>query len=375
MSGMNLRKRILPGLLGLGLLSSGVAAAQVGQTLDTLLKNPQLAQAKRNAAGIVTLPDGASILLRQRGDYLIGATVIVSNAAPAALTVTGGTGASTGSAVTGGAGAAGTPVTTSAAAITGSARAAALVGLLSGYGDGMAQPLTAFLTRADVVPRLPDGVTITALPYQLKAQTKGKVLSVEVTLARVPDNAFTNTTNALPARKRGAVPLVVRVYSDFQCPYCLQFETQTLPALVKDLPEDVRIEFHQLPLEGIHPLARASAEASECAAQQGQFWAYKDALFADRKWLTGNPNLGFIALADGLKLNVDTFKTCLAERGGKAAVDAGLEEANKLQLNSTPTVFVNGYRAGNPYDAAALLNLIRFARVADSAGGTTPAKP
>jgi protein-disulfide isomerase len=309
----------------------GGAGAQVGQPLAPFLASPQLAAAKQGTAGLLTFADGSSALLQSQNGYLTGAKIIVANPDPQKA----------------------------------AARAAELTGLLSGFGTGLAQPMLGFLTRDDVVKELPAGLTVDAAPFSITAKVDARQLTVDLKLDRVPDGTFAPTSNALPARAAGKADVVLRVYSDFQCPYCHQFESETLPALLRALPDDVRIEFHQFPLESIHPLARPAAEASECAAQQGKFWAYKDALFRDQSWLTGNANQVFTALAADTGLKAEAFKTCLATRGGRAAVDAGLAEVRRLGLNGTPSVFVGPYTAADPYDTAALLDLIKFTRAVE----------
>ena len=315
----------------LAALGLGGAGAQVGQPLAPFLKTPPLAAAKQGAGGLLTFADGSSAVLQSQGGYLTSAKISVANPDPQKA----------------------------------AARAAELTGLLSGFGAGLAEPMLGFLTRDDVVKELPAGLTVDAEPFTITVQADTRLLTVDLKLDRVPDGTFAPTTNALPARTAGKADVVLRVYSDFQCPYCHQFESETLPALLRALPDDVRIEFHQFPLESIHPLARPAAEASECAAQQGKFWAYKDALFRDRSWLAGNANQVFTALAADTGLEAEAFKTCLATRGGRAAVDAGLAEARRLGLDGTPSVFVGPYKVADPYDAAALLDLINFTRAVE----------
>ncbi|WP_229752969.1 DsbA family protein [Deinococcus aerophilus] len=325
----NGHRRTLALAAGLACSGLGGAGAQVGQLLAPFLKEPALAGVKPDAAGTLTFPDGARVVLQSRSGYLTGATISVAPASG-----------------------------------SGAARAAELTGLLSGFGPGLAEPLLSFLKRPEVAAKLPEGITVEADPFEITVKTVGGRLTVGLGLSRVPAADFAPTSHALPARKAAAV--VLRVYSDFQCPYCERFETQTLPALLRALPDDVRVEFHQFPLESIHALARPAAEASECAGQQGKFWAYKDALFRDRSWLTGNAAGAFVALAADVGLKAGPFKTCLNTRGGKAAVDAGLAEARRLGLNGTPSVFVNGYAVPDPSNTAALLQLIRYARAVDA---------
>jgi protein-disulfide isomerase len=67
-------------------------------------------------------------------------------------------------------------------------------------------------------------------------------------------------------------------YSDFQCPYCQRFHPTVKQVLAK-YPNDVRVVYRHFPLESIHQFAKGYAIASECAAQQGKFWEFADALF------------------------------------------------------------------------------------------------
>ncbi len=311
----------------LALLGS-VAPAQVGRLSSDLQKSPLLAGYVQSG-DTLTAPDGSRIVLSRRGSFLAAASVTLAAAD--------------------------------------SARAGKLLGLLTGYGDDLAGPYAQYLDSAQTKTQLasPQGTSVAAEQFRVTTRRVGPRLMFSVKLDEVPLGDFASTPNALGPDKSA---IVLRLFSDFQCPYCEQFETQSWPdlqAALKALPGNpVRFEFHQLPLEKLHPNARAAAEASECAAAQHQFWAYKDALFDPKNWdswtKAANPQPNFIALAGNLKLNGEAFKSCLAGRDGKARVDAGLQEAARIGVNGTPTLYVNGYRVPNTYDVAAVMNLIRY---------------
>ncbi|GGS08031.1 DsbA family protein [Deinococcus sedimenti] len=324
----------------------GMAGAQVGRTTSSVLADPAFAGASIGTSGTLTLNDGTRLVLRTRAGYALEATILIPYVTPSAVP---------------------TPaqLARQQAAKT---RAGELAGAYTGYGQALADAVTGYLNRADIAAKLTDGVQAFAEPYQMSIRAKGGVLTVEVQYTKLNVGLTIPTANALPARSPGKVPFILRIYSDFQCPYCQQFERQTWPTLLANLPADVRVEFHHLPLEQIHPQARAAAEAAECAAQQNKFWEYKDQLFANSSWIQANPNPALIAAALSTGLNGDTFRTCLAEGLGKANVDANIREAAALQLNSTPSIFVNTYRVPNPYDAAAILKLVDFVRATE---GTT----
>lgn len=70
-------------------------------------------------------------------------------------------------------------------------------------------------------------------------------------------------------------------FSDFQCPFC-ERAFPTIQQLMKDYKGKIKIAYKQFPLTSIHPNAQKSAEASECANEQGKFWEYHDLLFTNQ---------------------------------------------------------------------------------------------
>lgn len=87
-----------------------------------------------------------------------------------------------------------------------------------------------------------------------------------------------------------------------------------------------------------------AAEASECAADQGKFWAFHDYLFSHQK----GENQGTFSLANlkkfavTLGLDSQKFNTCLDTHQYKEKVGEARPEAQKLGLPGTPSFTVNG---------------------------------
>ena len=81
-----------------------------------------------------------------------------------------------------------------------------------------------------------------------------------------------------------------------------------------------------------------AAEASLCAADQGQFWPYHDTLFANQGAFSKSELEKY---ASNLGLNTDTFDACL--EGGEHSQDVQnlLEEGRSKGVNSSPTILVN----------------------------------
>jgi protein-disulfide isomerase len=132
-------------------------------------------------------------------------------------------------------------------------------------------------------------------------------------------------------------------FSDFQCPHCRELY-EGLKTLLPEHP-DVRFVFKDYPLTQIHPWAETAAIGARCAFIQNPaaFWTVysqifdnQDLLSAENIWDKLNQ---FAAQAN---LDPDTFKSCLSSKEAKDAVENNHREGETLNVNSTPTVFING---------------------------------
>jgi protein-disulfide isomerase len=141
-----------------------------------------------------------------------------------------------------------------------------------------------------------------------------------------------------PAWGPPTAPVTLIEFADFECPVC----KESLPVLrqLRELyPDKVRFIYRDFPLAS-HPQAQPAAEAAHCAHEQGQFWAYHDALFAHAPDLKSSD---YVPLAEQLHLNRAEFESCLGSNRPKAAVGKDLADAQKLGLSGTPTYFINGH--------------------------------
>lgn len=139
--------------------------------------------------------------------------------------------------------------------------------------------------------------------------------------------------------------VVVRMYSDFQCPACRAVEPAVKHA-IDTFKDRVAFVWKDFPLETIHPFARAGANAARCAEVQGKFWEYHDILFSSQNEWTSTKDQKplFLRYANTLGLNIETFQTCLANKSQDASVAAGIAEGFANRVDRTPTVFINQKR-------------------------------
>jgi len=132
-------------------------------------------------------------------------------------------------------------------------------------------------------------------------------------------------------------------FSDFQCPHCRQLY-EAMKTLGPRYPQ-IRIVFKDLPIAAIHPWAETAALGGRCAYVQSPdgFWQIHDALFENQEFISAaNIWERLVELASQAGLDKDAFKACLASPEAAKAIEANVEDAKVLSVNSTPTVFVNG---------------------------------
>jgi len=140
-----------------------------------------------------------------------------------------------------------------------------------------------------------------------------------------------------PVRGNANAPVTIIEFSDYQCPFCARVNP-TLDRVRQTYGDKVRIVFKDYPLPN-HLEAPKAAEAARCAGEQGKYWEMHDAMFANQQALQV-PTLKQAARAIGL--NGTAFDACLDSGKHTADVQAGYELGNKMGVNSTPSLYING---------------------------------
>ena len=96
-----------------------------------------------------------------------------------------------------------------------------------------------------------------------------------------------------------------------------------------------------------------AAMGAECAAEQGSFWQFHDALFEN--WQGANQgHFRFEALqgfAGEIGMDAEQFDDCMTSGRAFERVRAEHLDAESRGVNATPTVLINGERVGGGYEA------------------------
>ena len=159
-----------------------------------------------------------------------------------------------------------------------------------------------------------------------------------------------------PVRGNKDAKVTIVNFDDFECPFCARMHETMFPAIFNEYKDKVRIIYKDYPLVEIHPWAMHAAVDANCLAAQNDdaYWEFADYVHAHRNEINGDnkttllqqfANLDKIALQQGEehKLDGGKLQTCVKTQNTDA-VRASMQEGDKLGVNATPTMFINGQK-------------------------------
>ena len=151
-------------------------------------------------------------------------------------------------------------------------------------------------------------------------------------------------------------PLTLVEYGDYECPFCSR-ATGSIDDVRDHFGDRLRYVWRHLPLERVHPRAFDAARAAEAAGLQGRYFEMGQQLFAhqdDLQWAD------IYRYANSAGLDLERFDQDVRVHPSKVLhrVEDDAQDAELMDLNSTPTFFVNGQRHKGPWDAASLISAL-----------------
>lgn len=167
-------------------------------------------------------------------------------------------------------------------------------------------------------------------------------------------------TDHVRGAQSGKVTLVE--FGDFQCPACAAYEP-IVKQVLADNPDTVKLVYRHFPLVQIHKNALGAAIATESAALQGKFWEMHDILY-DKQSEWGNALNArdyFLTYATTIGLDTQKFQAELSNKALEDKVLAEYREGIRLQVQGTPTFFLNGEKLEGALDLARFNKLIKEA--------------
>ena len=150
-----------------------------------------------------------------------------------------------------------------------------------------------------------------------------------------------------PARGPKDAPVTIVEFGDLQCPACKAAQP-LIEQLVAAEPK-ARFIFQNFPLE-MHNWAAKGAAYADCVgrASNDAFWKFVSKTYETQPDITAeNADEKLTAIADGVGLKGTDIAACAAKPDTKARVDKSIELGKTVEVNSTPTLFINGRKVGS----------------------------
>jgi len=171
-------------------------------------------------------------------------------------------------------------------------------------------------------------------PPTVEYSSDGNSATIDTSeLYNVPDYRIKGDKNA---------PVTLVEFADFQCPACAD-----MPPLLDKIFEKyngkVRIIFRHFPLP-YHENATIAALAAETAGKQGKFWDMFEIIYKNQSQISRDNLIGW---AGTLGLDKGQFTKDLDDPSLKTIVENDVNYGEKIGVDATPTLFVNGEKVDN----------------------------
>jgi protein-disulfide isomerase len=167
-------------------------------------------------------------------------------------------------------------------------------------------------------------------------------------------------------------PVLITMFSDYQCPACAAVEAQVMPEVIARYVDTglARLVFREFPLPSLHPNAEKASQAAVCAGGQHKYWEMHDSLYASQDaWKAeADPTDSLKALAAEIGLDEQEFAQCLDSGEAATVVQAEVMAGEMMGVNATPYFFVGDLEIRGGLPAESFGEVIEYV----AAGGETP---
>jgi protein-disulfide isomerase len=136
--------------------------------------------------------------------------------------------------------------------------------------------------------------------------------------------------------------VTVEEFADFQCPSC-GAKHPVMHQIQGIFGSRIKFIFRNFPLP-MHDKAYDAAVAAEAAGMQGKFWDMHNLLYTNQQTWSSDPNYKatFKGYAEKIGLDVEKWENDMAGMSPKSRISADMDRGKALNLNSTPSLFING---------------------------------
>ena len=190
-------------------------------------------------------------------------------------------------------------------------------------------------------------VVVTGVVFSLFSQNSKESASLaglDGTTLKPAITSTIDTTNGSPITFDNGAVTVIDVWEDPQCPVCKLFEDangEYIESLIREKKATVR--YHVLSFLGDESVR--AANASFCAADEGQYLDFHKAIYAVQSPVENSgfwSNETLVNMGKKIGITSTTFENCVNKGSKVDLVQAHYDSMSKYGVQGTPTVFING---------------------------------
>ncbi len=190
-------------------------------------------------------------------------------------------------------------------------------------------------------------VVVTGVVFSLFSQNSKESASLaglDGTTLKPAITSTIDTANGSAISFDNGAATTIDVWEDPQCPVCKLFADANgsyLESLVREKKANVR--YHVLSFLGDESVR--AANASFCAADEGQYLNFHKALYAVQSAVENSgfwSNETLVKMGKKIGITSTTFENCVNKGSKVDLVQAHSDSMSKYGVQGTPTVFING---------------------------------
>ncbi|MFC5648920.1 DsbA family protein [Paenibacillus solisilvae] len=172
----------------------------------------------------------------------------------------------------------------------------------------------------------------------------------------------------LPTLGKTDAPIKIVEFGDYKCPSCKIFSQEIEPQLKKDYIDNGTVSLSFMNFTIIDPDSVTAALAAQSIYHQNNeaFWGFYDSIYKNQgqehvTWATPE-FLTNLAKQEKLDVDYDKLNSDITSAKYQSEVDSHNSKARQLNVQSTPTLFINGVMFEDVFDYEALKKAIEQAQ-------------
>ena len=190
-------------------------------------------------------------------------------------------------------------------------------------------------------------VVVTGVVFSLFAQsdkTTASLSGLDGIKLKPAVTSTIDTANGSAISFDNGAATTIDVWEDSQCPVCKLFEDANgayIESLIREKKANVR--YHVLSFLGDESVR--AANASFCAADEGQYLDFQKAIYAVQSTVENSgfwSNETLVEMGKKIGITSTKFEDCVTKGSKVDLVQANSESMSKFGVQGTPTVFING---------------------------------